>query len=213
MGEIISGKELSREVREEVRVEVANLKATYGAVPHLVVVLVGNDPASESYVKAKKRACIRAGMESTIIRKESDIAEEELLSIINNAREAVRKSDKVNKIIKIRTCTDSYRKSIEIEVIDNGVGIPEDIRGKIFQPFFTTTDALSATGKPTEGPGLGLAIACRIIENHQGNIKVESVVGEGTMFTVLIPVLDVAVLERGYVARVDELTSHYYAGE
>ncbi len=143
----------------------------------------------------------------------SILLEKVLLSIINNAREAVRKSDKVNKIIKIRTCTDSYRKSIEIEVIDNGVGIPEDIRGKIFQPFFTTTDALSATGKPTEGPGLGLAIARRIIENHQGNIKVESVVGEGTMFTVLIPVLDVAVLEKGYVARVEELTSHYYAGE
>ena len=84
MGEIISGKELSKEVREEVRLEVEGLKATYGAVPHLVVILVGNDPASESYVKAKKRACIKAGMESTIIRKETDISEEELLKIITD---------------------------------------------------------------------------------------------------------------------------------
>ncbi len=82
MGEIISGKELSKEVREEVKVEVASLKEEYEVVPHLVVVLVGNDPASESYVKAKKRACIKAGMESTIIRKEADISEEELLEII-----------------------------------------------------------------------------------------------------------------------------------
>ena len=87
MGEIISGKELSKEVREEVRLEVESLKVTYGKVPHLVVVLVGNDPASESYVKAKKRACIKAGMESSIIRKESDITEEELLKIINDLNE------------------------------------------------------------------------------------------------------------------------------
>mgnify|MGYP001009075178 CR=1 FL=1 len=53
MGEIISGKVLSKEIREQVRVEVAELKAKYGAVPHLVVVLIGEDPASQSYVKSK----------------------------------------------------------------------------------------------------------------------------------------------------------------
>jgi len=87
MGEIIDGKELSKEVRREVKTEVAELKALHGAVPHLVVVLVGNDPASESYVKAKERACVRAGMLSTIIRKEDDISEEELLSIIKALNE------------------------------------------------------------------------------------------------------------------------------
>jgi methylenetetrahydrofolate dehydrogenase (NADP+)/methenyltetrahydrofolate cyclohydrolase len=84
MGEIISGKQLSKEVREEVRLEVAALKEKYGKVPHLVVILVGNDPASESYVKAKERACIKAGMESTLIRKEETITEEELLGIIDD---------------------------------------------------------------------------------------------------------------------------------
>jgi len=84
MGEIIDGKELSKEVRRQVKIEVAELKELHGAVPHLVVVLVGNDPASESYVKAKERACVRAGMLSTIIRKEDDITEEELLSTIKS---------------------------------------------------------------------------------------------------------------------------------
>ena len=84
MGEIISGKILSKEIREEVRLEVEQLKATYKAVPHLVVILVGEDPASESYVKAKERACKKAGMESTLIRKDANIAEEELLSIIDD---------------------------------------------------------------------------------------------------------------------------------
>lgn len=82
MGEIISGKVLSKQIREEVRLEVEQLKAKYKAVPHLVVILVGNDPASESYVTAKERACIKAGMKSTLIRKDESIQESELLDII-----------------------------------------------------------------------------------------------------------------------------------
>ncbi len=87
MGQIIDGKELSKEVRREVKVEVAALKAVHGVVPHLVVVLVGSDPASESYVRAKERACVRAGMLSTIIRKDDDIEEKELLDIVTKLNE------------------------------------------------------------------------------------------------------------------------------
>lgn len=83
MGEIISGKALSKEVRAKVKVEVAELKAKYEAVPHLVVILVGEDPASQSYVKAKERACTRAGMKSTMYVKNNDTKEEELLSLID----------------------------------------------------------------------------------------------------------------------------------
>lgn len=82
MGEIISGKVLSKEIREEVRLEVESLKAQYGAVPHLVVILVGEDPASQSYVKAKHRGCIKAGMLSTVDRRDANISEEELLAVI-----------------------------------------------------------------------------------------------------------------------------------
>ncbi len=83
MGEIISGKILSKEVREEVRLEVALLKEKYGTVPHLVVILIGDDPASHSYVTGKEKACIKAGMKSTIIRRDVDITEEELLQLID----------------------------------------------------------------------------------------------------------------------------------
>lgn len=84
MGEIISGKQLSKEIREQVRLEVEQLKHNHGAVPHLVVVLVGDDPASESYVKAKERACLKAGMKSTLIKKDETITEQELLNIIED---------------------------------------------------------------------------------------------------------------------------------
>jgi methylenetetrahydrofolate dehydrogenase (NADP+)/methenyltetrahydrofolate cyclohydrolase len=95
MGEIISGKALSKEIREQVRIDVEKLKDLYGAVPHLVVVLIGEDPASQSYVKSKERACIKAGMKSTVIRKEDTISEAEVLSIIDD----LNKDDDVHGIL------------------------------------------------------------------------------------------------------------------
>ena len=83
MGQIISGKELSKEIRAQVKERVSELKESYNKVPHLVVILVGEDPASLSYVTAKERACLRAGMKSTLMRKDDTITEEELLSIID----------------------------------------------------------------------------------------------------------------------------------
>ena len=70
---------------------------------------------------------------------------------------------------------------VEIRARDNGVGIPPEIRDKLFQPFFTT--------KPTgEGTGLGLSISYDIVtQQHGGTIEVESQVGEFTEFTVRLP--------------------------
>ncbi len=70
---------------------------------------------------------------------------------------------------------------VEIQFTDDGTGIPKDFLPKIFQPFFTTRQG----GKDT---GLGLAVAHRIIKNHEGEIKVQSQVGQGTTFTVYLPV-------------------------
>jgi signal transduction histidine kinase len=70
---------------------------------------------------------------------------------------------------------------IELRVADNGNGIPQAILDKIFQPFFTT--------KPTgQGTGLGLSLSYDIIKAHGGEIKVETRDGEGTEFTVQLPV-------------------------
>jgi signal transduction histidine kinase len=70
--------------------------------------------------------------------------------------------------------------SVVVKIRDNGPGIPEEVLSKIFDPFFTT--------KPVgEGTGLGLSIVHGIIERHTGNIHVDSRVGEGTTFTVELP--------------------------
>jgi two-component system NtrC family sensor kinase len=74
----------------------------------------------------------------------------------------------------------SGERGIEIHVKDNGVGIPQKILDKIFQPFFTT--------KPTgQGTGLGLSLSYDIINAHGGDIKVETKDGEGAEFVVTLP--------------------------
>ena len=69
---------------------------------------------------------------------------------------------------------------VRICVADTGCGIPEDNKEKIFQPFFTTK-------KRGEGSGLGLDIVAKIIKKHDGQIELESEVGKGTIFTILLP--------------------------
>jgi methylenetetrahydrofolate dehydrogenase (NADP+)/methenyltetrahydrofolate cyclohydrolase len=79
---IIDGKLLAANLRAEIAARVAKLKEEKGIVPGLAVILVGDNPASVSYVTAKEKACIEAGMLSREIRLSADITEEELLSAI-----------------------------------------------------------------------------------------------------------------------------------
>lgn len=79
---IIDGKLLAANLRAEIAARVAKLKEEKGIVPGLAVILVGDNPASVSYVTAKEKACIEAGMLSREIRLSADITEEELLGAI-----------------------------------------------------------------------------------------------------------------------------------
>jgi signal transduction histidine kinase len=69
--------------------------------------------------------------------------------------------------------------AVQVRVSDSGVGIPAERLPKVFDPFYTTKE---------KGLGMGMAIAHRIIEDHQGTVDVESAVGTGTTFTVSFPV-------------------------
>jgi len=68
---------------------------------------------------------------------------------------------------------------IAIYVADNGIGIPKESLRDIFNPFFTTKEG---------GTGLGLSITQKVIEEHKGTIKIDSEVGKGTTFTILLPI-------------------------
>ena len=79
---IISGKELSARLKSEMAEQVATFPEKYGRVPHLVVILVGDDPASVSYVTGKAKASEVVGIRNTTIRRPETITEDELLSLI-----------------------------------------------------------------------------------------------------------------------------------
>ena len=79
---IISGKELSTRLKQQMRDQVAGFPQKYGRVPHLVGILVGDNPASVSYVTGKAKASEAVGIRNTTIRKPESISEEELLSLI-----------------------------------------------------------------------------------------------------------------------------------
>jgi signal transduction histidine kinase len=117
-----------------------------------------------------------------------------LLNLINNAFYAV--NVRRNTIVKtthalsqtsppynptVTVTTKNLGNRVEISVKDNGPGVPEAIKDKIFQPFFTT--------KPTgQGTGLGLSLAYDIVKAHGGEIKVETKEGKGTTFTIELPI-------------------------
>ena len=88
---VISGKELSAKLKAEMAAEVATFGAKYGRVPHLVVILVGEDPGSVSYVTGKAKASAEVGIRNTTIRKPESVCEAELLGSIAdlNADEGV----------------------------------------------------------------------------------------------------------------------------
>ena len=81
---IISGKELAASLKEQMAERVATFPAKYGRAPHLVVILVGEDPGSVSYVRGKAKASEAVGIKNTTIKHDQSITESELLSIIDS---------------------------------------------------------------------------------------------------------------------------------
>ncbi|MDE5967601.1 MAG: bifunctional 5,10-methylene-tetrahydrofolate dehydrogenase/5,10-methylene-tetrahydrofolate cyclohydrolase, partial [Muribaculaceae bacterium] len=81
--ELIDGKKVAATLKEEIAQEVDNIIAAGKKRPHLAAVLVGHDGGSETYVAAKVKACEQCGFKSTLIRREDDVTEEELLKIVD----------------------------------------------------------------------------------------------------------------------------------
>jgi signal transduction histidine kinase len=106
--------------------------------------------------------------------------EQVLLNLIINARQAMPRGGRLR--VEVRPNPRTHM--VEVRVADTGVGIAPDKLRLIFEPFYTTKE-------PDEhghgGTGLGLSVCRQIIEQHQGRIRVESLVGKGSTFTVKLP--------------------------
>lgn len=79
---LLDGKYLSDKIKSEIAEEVAVIKAKGGKTPHLAAVLIGDNPASEAYVRSKVKSCEQVGFKSTLIRRDASITENELLEIV-----------------------------------------------------------------------------------------------------------------------------------
>ena len=114
--------------------------------------------------------------------------EQVFINLVMNARDAIEemmeRDDQKGKegILTIRTYQEKGR--VVAIVRDNGSGMPERVKEKIFEPFYTTKDV----GK---GTGLGLSISYGIIKDYEGTIEVESMPGSGTIFKITFPAVDV----------------------
>ncbi len=110
-----------------------------------------------------------------------------ILNLITNAFHAVIEKDNVEKVKENNTfkptvwvATKRIGKTVHVTIRDNGNGVPDKVKDKIFQPFFTT--------KPSgQGTGLGLSLSYDIIKTHGGELLLETKQGEGTTFTITLP--------------------------
>ncbi|MFQ5861684.1 MAG: GAF domain-containing protein [Candidatus Brocadiales bacterium] len=97
------------------------------------------------------------------------------LNLIKNAVESMPEGG----TLTVKTCVEDN--SIKIDFADTGEGIPPEVIGKLFTPFFTTK---------TAGTGVGLAVSHKIIDDHEGTLSVSSAAGRGSVFSILLPTRD-----------------------
>ena len=103
-----------------------------------------------------------------------------LVNLLVNAMQAVPENQPAENVVGVRLVPGQDVGWVELQVYDNGEGIPKDLVSRVFDPFFTT--------KTQGGTGLGLAISKKIVEESGGTISAESQAGNGTEFIVRLPV-------------------------
>ncbi len=125
MAVIIDGKNIAKQIRKTLKNEIEKCKQQHNLVPGLSVVLVGEDPASQVYVRNKERACKEVGINSSVIRMKKETSEEELLSTIND----LNQDDSVHGILVQLPLP----KHINEESIINAISPNKDVDG--FHPI------------------------------------------------------------------------------
>jgi len=103
-----------------------------------------------------------------------------LLNLVSNAIDACIFDDQVDKKHQVHVRTRLEDRYISFEVEDNGSGMDEEVKKKLFSSFFST--------KGAKGTGLGLLVTNKLVEENKGEMDVRSFVGEGTVFTIRLPI-------------------------
>jgi signal transduction histidine kinase len=151
------------------------------------VVLLASPAAAQHHV-----AIDREGREALVVRIDSDLVKQAILNIVLNGVQAMPEGG------KLRIVTRREGDGALLTVHDEGPGIPEDIRDKVFNLYFTTKKG---------GSGIGLAMAYRVVQLHHGSVEFTSVPGEGTTFYLRFPLSEsMGVSEPSRVASEDSVS-------
>jgi signal transduction histidine kinase len=131
------------------------------------------------YEAQRRRVALRVELTQGLpdVSADPDQLQQVLLNLVMNACDACREGGHVT--VRAKVATGAWR-SLQLDVVDDGCGIPEHLRQGVFDPFFTPK-------KGGQGTGLGLTVAAQIIRNHGGQIELHSEVAAGTRVTVLWP--------------------------
>lgn len=180
----LRAKELIRQIMafsrpRERRVQQESIDIVVGRVVSMV----------QRFFEASVRVDYFPGSNDAVVSGDITQLEQAVMNLLVNARDAMRDADIAHPHIEVRT---QRRAPLDaagaapvacISVKDNGPGIPTEIQGRLFEPFFTTKG-------PDKGTGLGLATVLATAEHHQGSVRFESKVGEGTTFELSLPLAD-----------------------
>jgi signal transduction histidine kinase len=176
---------IGHEIQRLERIVQEFLQFARPADPKLVVVSADSVLAKVQMLFSSQleRASIQLKLESVPdiwVRVDPHQIEQVLINLIKNAAESMERDGTIT--LRVRTgaarLTGRTRPVVILEVSDTGKGIPPEVQKRIFDPFFTTKD---------EGTGLGLVIASRIVEKHNGTLECRSELNRGTTFTILLP--------------------------
>ena len=148
---------------------------------------------AHSVLKTKAAVVKQFGNLPTITCNPSQI-NQVILNLVSNAAQAM---DYIGTITLTTTVDGDF---VVPDVADTGPGMSDDVRKKIFEPFFSTKG-------PGEGTGLGLAICRKIITSHNGTLTVKSMLNVGTRFTIRLPIAGVGA--NADLAQINALSAHY----
>ncbi len=155
---------------------VANAFSQFAQLPekHNEIFDINKEIKNIIQVFSDEKIYFHANKDAIMIEMDKIYLSRIITNLVANARQA--RSDDRENIINIDV--EHHQKRLKISVEDNGVGVPEELYSRIFEPNFTSK---------TSGTGLGLTMVRKMVEDYKGEISLQSEVGKGTSFTILLP--------------------------
>jgi hypothetical protein len=135
--------------------------------------------------------------ELPLVMADPDAVKRALANLIDNAAEAMQTS--LLRVLTVSTGLSEDGMSVEVAVCDTGYGLTDEIRERLFLPFYSTKQ---------RGTGLGLSIAAKIAQEHHGSIRAEANTPKGARFLLCLPVMETAALAKDGLAEADVVASN-----